>query len=75
MFLVLADEFVWIEKNFNRCLKMYTMLGKVNLIFLLIPFKGSLVEIKIEILVHRQLLSRGLYHGEIQFAIHLAIRI
>ena len=49
------------------------MLSKVNLIFSLIPFKGRLAEIKIEILVHRLLLSRGLYHMEIRIAIRFAI--
>ena len=52
---------------------MYAMLSKVNLIFSLIPFKGRLAEIKIEILVYRLLLSRGLYHMEIRIAIRFAI--
>ena len=47
----------WIKEDFDRSLEMYTVLGKVDLILSFIPFKGSLTEVKVEIPVHRLLLS------------------
>ena len=43
VFLIFTDELIRIKKYFYRCFKMYTMLGKVDLILSLIPFKGRLV--------------------------------
>jgi len=56
MFCIFTDQLVWIKKNLHSRLEFNTVLAKVCLFFLGIPFKRCIFEVKIKILVYYWLL-------------------